>query len=69
MNDEMQIAKELTLAITDKLIVPNVRLANGSPTDRQEYNRELALEITRVYTEIYQSVLKVKEISDTKTTV
>lgn len=62
MNDEMQIAKELTLAVLDKLNVPNSKKANSQLEKREEYNKNLALEVNKLYTEIYKGVIAARDL-------
>ncbi|MEC5308920.1 hypothetical protein BK784_26970 [Bacillus thuringiensis serovar medellin] len=63
MNDEMQIAKELTLAVLDKLNVPNSKKANSQLEKREESNKILALEVNKLYTEIYKGVIAARDSS------
>ncbi|MBW3496836.1 hypothetical protein [Bacillus sp. FDAARGOS_1420] len=63
MNDEMQIAKELTLAVLDKLNVPNSKKANSQLEKRGESNKILALEVNKLYTEIYKGVIAARDSS------
>ncbi|MCQ6287385.1 hypothetical protein [Bacillus cereus] len=63
MNDEMQIAKELTLAVLDKLNVPNSRKANSQLEKSEESNKSLALEVNKLYTEIYKGVIAARDSS------
>ncbi|EOO32470.1 hypothetical protein IIU_03860 [Bacillus cereus VD133] len=63
MNEEMQIAKELTLAVLDKLNVPNSRKANSQLEKSEESNKSLALEVNKLYTEIYKGVIAARNSS------
>ncbi|CUB08566.1 hypothetical protein BN2127_JRS1_00348 [Bacillus cereus] len=57
MSNESQIAKELTLAIIDRLAVPG-KPSRGAENDPFEYNQTMATEVSKLYTEIYNSVLR-----------
>ncbi|MBJ7997725.1 hypothetical protein ACWFRC_25820 [Bacillus cereus] len=64
MNEELQIAKELTLAVVNGLTVPDGQKTNSLPEQKEEYNKSLALEVTKLYTEIYKGVIKARDMSD-----
>ncbi|HDR4868815.1 MULTISPECIES: hypothetical protein [Bacillus] len=69
MNEELQIAKELTLAVVDQLTVPDGKKVNSLPEQKEEYNKSLALEVTKLYTEIYKGVIKARDMSDAEINV